>query len=111
MLLLEHDAKTLLGRYGLATPPGFWAKAGAEGTRNRLPDGPWRGKPQAWPGGPGIAHVAPRGGHGAELIGGQLERRSRSGGPRDEGLREACRVQATYAQQARRASACGADAP
>ena len=55
MLLLEHDAKTLLGRYGLATPPGIWVKAGDGITDNRLPDGPWIVKAQAATGGRGKA--------------------------------------------------------
>ena len=55
MLLLEHDAKTLLGRYGLPIPPGIWVKAGDEVTDNRLPDGPWIVKAQAATGGRGKA--------------------------------------------------------
>ena len=53
MLLLEHDGKTLLGRYGLATPPGIWVKAEAEVTSNGLPDGPWIVKAQGATGGRG----------------------------------------------------------
>jgi len=55
MLLLEHDAKTLLGQYGLPIPPGIWVKAGDEVTDNRLPDGPWIIKAQAATGGRGKA--------------------------------------------------------
>ena len=55
MLLLEHDAKTLLGRYGLAIPPGILVKAGDRVTDNRLPDGPWIVKAQAATGGRGKA--------------------------------------------------------
>ncbi len=55
MLLLEHDGKTLLGRYGLATPPGIWVKAEDEVTSNGLPDGPWIVKAQAATGGRGKA--------------------------------------------------------
>ena len=55
MLLLEHDAKTLLGRYGLAIPSGIWVNAGDKVIDNRLPDGPWMVKAQAATGGRGKA--------------------------------------------------------
>ena len=55
MLLLEHDAKILLGRYGLAIPSGIWVKTEDEIINNRLPDGPWIVKAQAATGGRGKA--------------------------------------------------------
>ena len=55
MLLLEHDAKTLLGRYGLAIPSGIWVNAEDQIIDNRLPDGPWIVKAQAATGGRGKA--------------------------------------------------------
>ena len=55
MLLLEHDAKTLLSQYGLAIPSGIWVKTEDEIIDNRLPDGPWIVKAQAATGGRGKA--------------------------------------------------------
>ena len=55
MLLLEHDAKTLLSQYGLAIPSGIWVKTENEIIDNRLPDGPWIVKAQAATGGRGKA--------------------------------------------------------
>ena len=55
MLLLEHDAKTLLGRYGLAIPSGILVKAGDRVTDTGLPNGPWTVKAQAAAGGRGKA--------------------------------------------------------
>ncbi len=50
MLLLEHDAKTLLQRAGLPVPPGSLA-----GSADVLPEGPWVVKAQVTVGGRGKA--------------------------------------------------------
>ena len=47
MLLLEHDAKTLLGHYGLPVPSGVYLRAGEDRSTCPLPPGPWVVKAQA----------------------------------------------------------------
>lgn len=57
MYLLEHDAKELLARYGVAIPPG--CLIGREDTiqRHALPPGPWVVKGQVAAGGRGKAGI------------------------------------------------------
>ncbi len=55
MLLLEHDAKTLLGHYGLPVPSGIYLKAGQNYSKRTLPPGPWMVKAQTATGGRGNA--------------------------------------------------------
>ena len=55
MLLLEHDAKTLLGHYGLPVPSGVYLRSGEDRSTCPLPPGPWVVKAQAATGARGDA--------------------------------------------------------
>ena len=68
MYLLEHDAKELLARYGIAIPAG--RLIGREETidRRSLPAGPWMVKGQIATGGRGKAGIIQRAGTLQELI-------------------------------------------
>jgi succinyl-CoA synthetase beta subunit len=67
MYLLEHDAKELLGRYGIAVPRG--RLVGPDDTLDRLtlPTGPWVVKGQVAAGGRGKAGVIRRSGTPREV--------------------------------------------
>ena len=60
MYLLEHDAKELLARYGIAVPPGRLVNLDDTLDRLTLPAGPWMVKGQVAAGGRGKAGVIKR---------------------------------------------------
>jgi succinyl-CoA synthetase beta subunit len=60
MYLLEHDAKELLARYGIAVPPGRLVNLEDTLDRLTLPAGPWVVKGQVAAGGRGKAGVIKR---------------------------------------------------
>lgn len=57
MFLLEHDAKTLLARHGIATPRGLLVANAADIPARELPAGPWIVKGQITAGGRGKAGI------------------------------------------------------
>src|SRR5688572_15452037 len=60
MYLLEHDAKELLARYGIAVPPGRLVDPEDTLDRLTLPAGPWMVKGQVAAGGRGKAGIIKR---------------------------------------------------
>lgn len=67
MYLLEHDAKELLARYGIAVPPGRLVDPEDTLDRLTLPTGPWIVKGQVAAGGRGQAGVIKRSGTPKEV--------------------------------------------
>lgn len=65
MYLLEHDAKQLLARHGIAVPPGTLMLDPA--AANKLPDGPWVVKGQITAGGRGKAGLIQKADSAAEV--------------------------------------------
>ena len=67
MYLLEHDAKGVLGAYGVPVPEGILIEDASELDVSRLPSGPWMVKGQIAAGGRGKAGIVRKAGSEREV--------------------------------------------